>query len=191
LLKDSPDNPFVDTPGKEDELPVLDLGNDVSPSPTEKPTVTYVFRGKRAQFANPYYVPPNESPTAKAKREHKYHLPLDHPDYSPDPRCPPKRLFVSKIKAQSTSTTKTTKTTAKTSQVTTKASTSKTVVKATLLSKFESDDEEEEEDLFGGDVKGVAKRLFVDGAGKGSVDAGVAKVDVLLKRGQTSAADDD
>lgn len=45
-------------------------------------------RGKRVTFANPMY---NLSPEVHARSL----LPVEHPDYSPDPACPPKLLFPS------------------------------------------------------------------------------------------------
>ena len=153
-------------------------------------------RGKRAKFSNPHYVPPNESPSSKEKREYKHNLPLDHPDYSPDTRCPPRRLFTERIAEKK----------AKKSQALASSSTSAKLTTPVSLAKVkkekksrevliptlptihsdeednEGDDDEEEEDLF--DASRVAKRLFVDGVGKGSVDAGMAveKTERLLVR---------
>ncbi|KAH8116217.1 hypothetical protein DFH11DRAFT_1484317, partial [Phellopilus nigrolimitatus] len=83
-VRDSPNNPFLD------DSPGSVVGEPVEPrTPTEtseKPTITYVFRGVRATFENPMYnLPPEVHERAL--------LPVDHPDYSPDPACPPKLLF--------------------------------------------------------------------------------------------------
>ncbi|KAI5121438.1 hypothetical protein M0805_006199 [Coniferiporia weirii] len=84
-VRDSPNNPFLD-----DDSPVSIAGDPVEPrTPTaqaEKPTIAYVFRGVRATFANPMFnLPPDVHERSL--------LPVEHPDYSPDPACPPKLLF--------------------------------------------------------------------------------------------------
>lgn len=85
LARDSPDNPFLDH-GEGDDRP------EQLPPAKEKPTMTYVFRGKKAEFVNPFYSPSTQtSERSKGKAPHE--LPIDHPDYSPDMKCPPKRLF--------------------------------------------------------------------------------------------------
>lgn len=85
-VRDSPNNPFLDT--EEPSSSVLGAFSEPR-TPTihaEKPTITYVFRGVRAQFANPIYnLPPEVHERAS--------LPPSHPDFSPDPTCPPKLLF--------------------------------------------------------------------------------------------------
>ncbi|EPQ50419.1 hypothetical protein GLOTRDRAFT_141515 [Gloeophyllum trabeum ATCC 11539] len=86
VARDSPENPFLDTP----ESLVGASPGPRTPSPTgdldEKPTITYVFRGKKAEFVNPHY---NQSPTARLRSR----LPPEHPDFEPDEACPPKLLF--------------------------------------------------------------------------------------------------
>jgi hypothetical protein len=83
LVQDSPDNPF------------LDDGNLVAPnkygSAEEKPSLTYVYRGKRINYANPYYTAPGSRSSQVNKRCSK--LTVEHPEFSPDPSCPPRRLF--------------------------------------------------------------------------------------------------
>jgi len=53
---------------------------------TEKPTLTYVFKGIKTSLPNPHYNLP-ESVYERAR------LPLYHPDYSPLPVYKPRRLF--------------------------------------------------------------------------------------------------
>ena len=48
--------------------------------------VLHISRGVRVEFANPMYNIPAET------RE-RSRLPISHPDFSPDPPCPPKELF--------------------------------------------------------------------------------------------------
>jgi len=82
-LRDSPENPFLD------DSPPSAAGSPVPRTPTkheEKPLVTYVFRGMKAQFANPMY---NLPPSA---HEHSL-LPVEHPDFEANEACPPKLLF--------------------------------------------------------------------------------------------------
>jgi len=85
LLRDSPENPFLD-----------DSPPSVASRPTprtpiqhgEKELMTYVFRGMKAQFANPFY---NLPPSAHERSL----LPIEHPDYEANEACPPKLLFPS------------------------------------------------------------------------------------------------
>ncbi|KAG5641556.1 hypothetical protein DXG03_004783 [Asterophora parasitica] len=94
-MRDSPNNPFLVSP----EAAVADSASP-TPSPNaephtptalqERPTVTYVFRGVRGTFPNPLYDHEHgrpRSPSARSK------LPIEHPEYSPAPHCPPKLLF--------------------------------------------------------------------------------------------------
>ncbi|KAH9478032.1 hypothetical protein JR316_0010268 [Psilocybe cubensis] len=88
-LRDSPDNPFLVTPQKQLNSRSATT-SPKTPTPLERPNLTYVFRGVRRVFNNPLfnhqegraYSPPPESK-----------LPIDHPDYSPALNCPPKLLF--------------------------------------------------------------------------------------------------
>lgn len=101
-IRDTPNNPFLD------DSPMSISGEPVEPqTPTEhveKPTVTYVLyvlylsiikhvltlafysRGVKATFDNPLYSLPPEV-------HERSLLPIDHPDYSPNPACAPKLLF--------------------------------------------------------------------------------------------------
>ncbi|EJD05450.1 uncharacterized protein FOMMEDRAFT_17748 [Fomitiporia mediterranea MF3/22] len=83
-VRDSPNNPFLD------DSPPSVSGEPAEPRTTttrpEKPTITYIFRGVRAEFANPMYNLPPEV-------HERSLLPIEHPDFSPDPACPPKLLF--------------------------------------------------------------------------------------------------
>ncbi|KAG6808233.1 hypothetical protein H0H92_004949 [Tricholoma furcatifolium] len=93
-VRDSPNNPFLVSP---DAASIV--ADSASPSPSlsphtpkhhERSTVTYVFRGVKGTFPNPLYNHELDrplSPSAHSK------LPLTHPDYSPEPHCPPKVLF--------------------------------------------------------------------------------------------------
>jgi len=95
-VRDSPNNPFlVDTPLPGSPSDILELESLDTPSPAdfaEKPTITYVFRGVKAEFANPLYKPASSS-TKEPTTPPRHTLPLSDPDYSPDLRCPPKLLF--------------------------------------------------------------------------------------------------
>ncbi|KAH7104833.1 hypothetical protein BKA62DRAFT_690799 [Auriculariales sp. MPI-PUGE-AT-0066] len=82
--RDSPNNPFLVS----DKNPVKRLPRMTSVEREEKPTMTYVFRGVKGTFENPLFRLP-EHHRQRAK------LPLEHPDFSPDPVLPPRRLFVS------------------------------------------------------------------------------------------------
>jgi len=87
-IRDTPNNPFLE----DDNSPMSVTEDVVEPStPTdhhaaEKPTISYVFRGVRATFANPMYDLP-------ASVREQALLPPEHPDFEPDPLCPPKLLF--------------------------------------------------------------------------------------------------
>jgi len=90
LLRDSPENPFLDdSPGSPAS----------SPAPRtpiqhgEKELMTYVFRGMKAQFANPLY---NLSPSVRERSL----LPIEHPDFEPNEACAPKLLFPSAHRRQ-------------------------------------------------------------------------------------------
>ncbi|PFH47981.1 hypothetical protein AMATHDRAFT_6242 [Amanita thiersii Skay4041] len=93
LARDSPNNPFLDSPTqKEDNA----KPNDKKSSPRtpasleERPTVTYVFRGVRGVYPNPLYNHAKRRPLSPPPQSK---LPPDHPDYTPDMRCPPRLLF--------------------------------------------------------------------------------------------------
>ncbi|KAG2129646.1 uncharacterized protein EDB93DRAFT_1182054 [Suillus bovinus] len=106
--RDSPDNPFLAGEGEasasnasgwessDNELPVGEAPKrESTPTPApvfeEKPTITYVFRGQKATFHNPqYHLPPEVLEASK--------LPIDHPDFEVAEACPPRRLFVNKLK---------------------------------------------------------------------------------------------
>jgi len=88
-LRDSPENPFLDSPPSA-------AGSPAPRTPTqhkEKPLVTYVFRGMKAQFANPMYNLPASA------HEHSL-LPVEHPDFEANEACPPKLLFPSAHRRQ-------------------------------------------------------------------------------------------
>ncbi|KAG6327845.1 hypothetical protein ID866_11244, partial [Astraeus odoratus] len=105
--RDSPNNPFLkeeaetsskkrssgwDSTDDEGEVVGAPLVEEGTPTPApqhgERPTITYVFRGQKATFANPLYNLPPEIEAASK-------LPVDHPDYEPLEACPPTRLFFS------------------------------------------------------------------------------------------------
>ena len=88
-IRDSPDNPFLIS----DKNPATKRRPRLtSAEREEKPTVHYVFRGVKAEVENPLYKLPDHY-RQKAK------LPLDHPEFSPDPIIAPRRLFASKLDA--------------------------------------------------------------------------------------------
>jgi hypothetical protein len=85
LLRDSPENPFLD------DSPGSPASSPAPRTPTqhgEKELMTYVFRGMKAQFVNPFY---NLPPSAHERSL----LPVEHPDYEANEACPPKLLFPS------------------------------------------------------------------------------------------------
>ncbi|KAJ3712939.1 hypothetical protein FB446DRAFT_734961 [Lentinula raphanica] len=90
-LRDSPNNPFLASP--------LELGNAASTSSTpkmslgpleEKPEITYVFRGVRKAYPNPYYDHENNKTRSP---EPTSRLPPEHEDYTPDLRGAPRVLW--------------------------------------------------------------------------------------------------
>ncbi|KZT68942.1 hypothetical protein DAEQUDRAFT_738451 [Daedalea quercina L-15889] len=90
--RDSPDNPFL----SDDSPDTAGAGASTSERPrtpepfVEKPTVTWVFRGKKVELANPHY----KSPSApEPEHEAASLLPEGHPDYSPPETYAPKLLF--------------------------------------------------------------------------------------------------
>ncbi|THH21042.1 hypothetical protein EW146_g432 [Bondarzewia mesenterica] len=84
-VRDSPNNPFlVDSPAS---VPSSPIEPRTPTSRQEKPTLTYVFRGKKQEFQNPHYNAP-VNPRAQ--------LPMNHPDFSPSENCTPRRLFPSR-----------------------------------------------------------------------------------------------
>lgn len=105
--RDSPNNPFLsddacapskkrssewDSSDDEGEVVGAPIIRQETPTPTaassyeERPTITYVFRGQKATFANPLYNLPAEVEAASK-------LPIEHPDFEPLEAFPPKRLF--------------------------------------------------------------------------------------------------
>lgn len=94
-VRDSPNNPFLDPPGGVDDASDNeDNGASLDERPyEEKPTVTFVYRGVRKTFANPYYDPVKKGPVSPTPNSL---LPPEHIDFSPDLRCPPKILFPKK-----------------------------------------------------------------------------------------------
>lgn len=91
-LKDSPGNPFLETPddGTSASAKSLSPVREETEPVYEKPFVTYVFRGVRRTYQNPMYdharnraitPPPNSK------------LPVEDPLYSPDPTLRPRLLF--------------------------------------------------------------------------------------------------
>ncbi|KIL64692.1 hypothetical protein M378DRAFT_178654 [Amanita muscaria Koide BX008] len=91
-VRDSPNNPFLDSPsgGKEKATNVKPKSPRTPPPLEEKPTVTYVFRGVRGVYPNPLY---NHAKQRALTPPPQSLLPPEHPDYSPDMRCPPRLLF--------------------------------------------------------------------------------------------------
>ncbi|KZV67073.1 hypothetical protein PENSPDRAFT_667303 [Peniophora sp. CONT] len=94
-VRDSPNNPFLvalpadaaaDSDADSDvEVPSSPLGPK-TPLP-ELPTMTYVFRGKKQIFANPFF---------GAQPDPRSTLSPRHPEYSPSEMCAPRRLFKSR-----------------------------------------------------------------------------------------------
>ncbi|KAA1473538.1 hypothetical protein DENSPDRAFT_851682 [Dentipellis sp. KUC8613] len=81
-VRDSPNNPFLaDSPAS---LPSSPLEPRTPTHREEKPTLTYVFRGKKQEFMNPHFGVPR-NPRSLLKPE--------HPDFSPSDNCTPRELF--------------------------------------------------------------------------------------------------
>ncbi|KXN83297.1 hypothetical protein AN958_01630 [Leucoagaricus sp. SymC.cos] len=110
VISDSPDNPFYvvpgsPSPGEESESPRVDSVSPRTPGSghVEKPTVTYVFRGVRREYANPLYNHRENRPLSPPPSSL---LPIEHPDYSPDVGCKPTVLFPNAQKAKRPTTPK-------------------------------------------------------------------------------------
>lgn len=106
---DSPNNPFIDSPGSVPASEDLSSPEPRTPQKhAEKPMLTYVLyvsfplwshcflhtqsrcsRGVKLTTANPHYV----GEEAAAEREARAQLPIEHPDYSPSDACVPTLLF--------------------------------------------------------------------------------------------------
>jgi len=93
-LRDSPDNPFLDTPKNHDDDTSSHSDSSANSSPheplQERPTIGYVFRGVRREIKNPLYNHAQDRPFSPPPESK---LAIDHPDYSPSIQCIPKRLF--------------------------------------------------------------------------------------------------
>ncbi|KAG6914656.1 hypothetical protein DXG01_016099 [Tephrocybe rancida] len=91
-MRDSPNNPFLVSPASiaEDSASPTPSLSPHTPQHFERPTVTYVFRGVRGTFPNPLYDHERGRPRSPSARSQ---LPIEHPDFSPDPHCAPKLLF--------------------------------------------------------------------------------------------------
>ncbi|KAF9050764.1 hypothetical protein BDZ89DRAFT_1154234 [Hymenopellis radicata] len=89
-IRDSPNNPFLDSPDNSDAEEEEEKAAALSVADRENPFVTFVFRGVRKSFDNPYYDPVKKGPVSPPPNSL---LPTDHIDYSPDMRCPPRVLF--------------------------------------------------------------------------------------------------
>ncbi|KIJ35292.1 hypothetical protein M422DRAFT_782581 [Sphaerobolus stellatus SS14] len=85
ILGDEEDNPFLDD--KKTKSKTSRTHRSRSPhNLEERPTMTYVFKGMKADVPNPYYNLPDSA-------FENSRLPVAHPDYSPPPIVRPKRLF--------------------------------------------------------------------------------------------------
>ncbi|KAK7463573.1 hypothetical protein VKT23_006919 [Stygiomarasmius scandens] len=95
FMRDSPNNPFLSSPVDDDEL---DVAQSASPSPSqrERETMTFVFRGVKKTFPNPYY--DREKKRAKSPDPRSL-LPPEHEDYTPDLRGAPRVLWPRRKKA--------------------------------------------------------------------------------------------
>ena len=132
-LRDSPDNPFLDTPKNHDDDTSSNNDSSANSSPheplQERPTIAYVLyvfpppsslliylsvliifffffsRGVRREIKNPLYNHAQDRPCSPPPESK---LSIDHPDYSPSIHCIPKRLFsdtLSKRKKQKKAST--------------------------------------------------------------------------------------
>ncbi|KAJ7067088.1 hypothetical protein C8F01DRAFT_1120242 [Mycena amicta] len=91
LPRDELNNPFLAMKSKWHQA-------DTPSAPEEKPTMTFVFRGVRREFPNPYYDEANAGAPPKANP--KSQLPPEHADFEPDERGIRKLLF--KVKKHAT-----------------------------------------------------------------------------------------
>ncbi|KAF8629386.1 hypothetical protein AX17_005682 [Amanita inopinata Kibby_2008] len=101
--RDTPNNPFLDSPVEREKAKASakDGTSPHTPPPLEeRPTVTYVFRGIRGVYPNPLYNHAKKRPRTPPPESR---LPLDHPDFSPDMRCPPRLLFPTRPRKENTS----------------------------------------------------------------------------------------
>ncbi|KAH8076004.1 hypothetical protein BXZ70DRAFT_711149 [Cristinia sonorae] len=93
--RDSPNNPFLVPDDSPEALSSPDVGSR-TPTPlpyVEKPTITYVFRGVKAEFKNPLHDPSNPTGVPDLEPGDPSTLPVSDREFSPDPYCPPKLLF--------------------------------------------------------------------------------------------------
>ncbi|ORX37610.1 hypothetical protein BD324DRAFT_622621 [Kockovaella imperatae] len=81
-MRDEDDNPFLVKAGESSSI----AHRHVSLVDETKDTVTYVFRGTKREFANPF------NSLRSRKSGSASNLDTEHPDYEPDP-CPPPRLL--------------------------------------------------------------------------------------------------
>ncbi|KAI0808050.1 hypothetical protein C8Q74DRAFT_1363475 [Fomes fomentarius] len=91
--RDSPNNPFLEPPANT----IIHVSEDWSlreprtppPKMVERPTISVLFRGVKAEVSNPHYVPEHIA----ADNEARARLPVWHPEYSPSQACVPTLLF--------------------------------------------------------------------------------------------------
>ncbi|THH22526.1 hypothetical protein EUX98_g8168 [Antrodiella citrinella] len=93
--RDSPNNPFLVPQDSPEALssPEVEATTPIPLPYVEKPTITYVFRGVKAEFRNPLYDPSHPSGVPSPKSDDPSSLPIHDREYSPTPYCPPKLLF--------------------------------------------------------------------------------------------------
>jgi hypothetical protein len=102
-LIDSPENPFLASPLDLDKSASTSASVSGSPKgiPQEKPTVTYVFRGVKKTYPNPYY--DHEKNRTRSPDPNSL-LPPEHQDFSPDLRGAPRALWPRQAKKVSSPT---------------------------------------------------------------------------------------
>lgn len=91
--RDSPNNPFLESPA-DTVVHVSDVWSLREPrtpprKAVERPTISVLFRGVKAEVSNPHYVPEDIA----ADNEARARLPVWHPEYSPSKACVPTLLF--------------------------------------------------------------------------------------------------
>ncbi|KIK63981.1 hypothetical protein GYMLUDRAFT_71444 [Collybiopsis luxurians FD-317 M1] len=94
-FRDSPDNPFLASPLDLDAAASTSLSSKELPKLEEKPTMTYVFRGVKKTYPNPYYDHEKDRPRSPDPNSR---LSPEHPDFSPDLRGAPRALWPRKKK---------------------------------------------------------------------------------------------
>jgi hypothetical protein len=93
LVWDEPNNPFLDGMGLVGKGLVGGARKQRVGEHHEKETITYVFRGVKTEFNNPYFDPSEHEPAARRRARTPPITDPRHPDYSPPVNPLPRLLF--------------------------------------------------------------------------------------------------